>query len=306
MPPRDAPARRSVHDAEGPRADHARHFDRRHAGEDPRVSAGIQRQLSIARGRRSPEAARGFGLHGPDSDDPLHPPGRHARRPHARHRDDGVDGAPDAGIAGRQLERLMQTRLARTGVLVAVMLMGAARAEAQATWGVKGGVNWSKVAWDDTVVLDTPYTFGIVAGAFIRLTPMKVPLQIEGLVSQVVIDYSTGGSSVKDTVTYAEVPVLWRAVTFKGSGLKTTVVGGANFDVRIYGQENVNGATEKISDAFAPWGVSLVGGADVDWGAHWVFGARYLFGLTDIYDSVIAVDFPAKQRGFQFTAGWRF
>jgi hypothetical protein len=203
----------------------------------------------------------------------------------------------------------MRTRHARAAVVAAVMLImlsGAARAEAQTVWGVKGGVNWSDVRWGETVVIDTPYAFGLLAGAFVRLPLFGLPLQVEGLVSQVVIDFSEGGSSVKNTVTYAEAPVLVRFPVFTKGNLKTNAHGGAAFDFRLYGQQDVNGTKEQISDTFAPWGVSLVGGADVDWGPHWVFGARYVWGLTDIYGSVVAESFPARQRGFQFTAGWKF
>ncbi len=191
-------------------------------------------------------------------------------------------------------------------VLVVGCLAGVAgRAEAQ-EWGVKGGLQFTDVAWGDQVVLSTPYGWGAVGGVFLRLQPAKaLTLQIEALVSQLVIDFSSEGADVKNTLTNLQVPVMLRYTLMSGTSKRVRVQGGAAFDVLLMAREDVGGSKSDIRDAVAPWGMSLVVAGELEWG-RWVFDGRYLFGLTDLYSSEVSTDFPARQRAIQATAGWRF
>ena len=200
----------------------------------------------------------------------------------------------------------MMQRLVARFVLVAGLIAAiGGRAEAQ-EYGVKGGIQFTDVAWGDQVVLDTPWGWGAVGGMFMRFQPAKaIPLQLEVLVSQLVVDFSGEGVDVKNTLTNLQVPVMVRYTVVSGSSTRVRVQGGAAFDILLLARENVGGTKSDIRDSVAPWGASLVVAGEFEWG-RWVFDARYLFGLTEIYVTEVAADFPAKQRALQATAGWRF
>lgn len=197
-------------------------------------------------------------------------------------------------------------RLVARFVLVAGLIAAiGGRAEAQ-EYGVKGGIQFTDVAWGDQVVLDTPWAWGAVGGMFMRFQPAKaIPLQLEVLVSQLVVDFSGEGADIKNTLTNLQVPVMVRYTVVSGSSTRVRVQGGAAFDILLLARENVGGTRSDIRDSVAPWGASLVVAGEFEWG-RWVFDARYLFGLTEIYATEVAAGFPAKQRALQVTAGWRF
>ena len=199
---------------------------------------------------------------------------------------------------------MMRTHVLRFVLVIALMAVGA-RAEAQ-EYGIKGGIQLTDVAWGDEVLLDTPWGWGAVGGMFVRLQPAKaLPLQIEALVSQLVVDFSSAGADVKNTLTNLQVPVMLRYTVVSGSSKRVRVQGGAAFDVLLLAREDVGGTKSDIRDAVAPWGASLVVAGELEWG-RWVFDGRYLFGLTDLYSSEVSADFPARQRAIQATVGWRF
>jgi hypothetical protein len=199
---------------------------------------------------------------------------------------------------------MTRTHVLRFILVIALIAVGG-RAEAQ-EYGIKGGVQFTDIAWGDEVVLNTPWGWGAVGGMFMRLQPAKaIPLQIEALVSQLVVDFSSEGADVKNTLTNLQVPVMVRYTISSGSSTRVRVQGGAAFDVLLLAREDVGGTKSDIRDSVAPWGASLVVAGEFEW-RRWVFDARYLFGLTDIYASEVAADFPAKQRAIQATVGWRF
>jgi len=195
--------------------------------------------------------------------------------------------------------------LSLTMIVMGVLLAGAGPARAQ-DWGIKGGVNFGDVAWGEEVVLDTKLAMGAVGGMFMRFQPAKViSLQLEALVSQVIVDFSSQGADVTNTLTNLQVPVLIRYTVFNGSSVRVRAQGGASFEVVLFAQENVSGATQDIRETVAPWGASFVVAGEVEWN-RWVFDVRYVLGVTDIYQQEVAADFPARQRAVQVTAGFRF
>lgn len=199
---------------------------------------------------------------------------------------------------------MMRTHALRF-VLVIALIAAGGRAEAQ-EYGIKGGIQLTDAAWGDEVLLNTPWGWGAVGGLFLRLQPAKaLPLQIEALVSQLVVDFSSAGADVKNTLTNLQVPVMLRYTVVSGTSKRVRVQGGAAFDVLLLAREDVGGTKSDIRDAVAPWGASLVVAGELEWG-RWVFDGRYLFGLTDLYSSEVSTDFPARQRAIQATVGWRF
>ena len=172
--------------------------------------------------------------------------------------------------------------------------------------GVKGGVTLTDVRWGDAVEITTKRTPGFLAGVFTRVKPLKgIDLQIEAVVSQIVIDFAEADIVLKNTLTVVDVPVLVRYKLFSGKSMTVRAQGGAAFDLVVMARENVNGATADIKETVAPWGAALVAAAEVEWGRRWVFDARYVFGLTNIYEEQVAIDFPAKNQAIQVTAGFK-
>lgn len=199
---------------------------------------------------------------------------------------------------------MTRTHVLRFVLVIALIAVGG-RAEAQ-QYGIKGGIQLTDAAWGDEVLLNTPWGWGAVGGLFLRLQPAKaLPLQIEALVSQLVVDFSSEGADVKNTLTNLQVPVMLRYTVVSGASKRVRVQGGAAFDVLLLAREDVGGTKSDIRDAVAPWGASLVVAGELEWG-RWVFDGRYLFGLTDLYSSEVSTDFPARQRAIQATVGWRF
>jgi hypothetical protein len=204
---------------------------------------------------------------------------------------------------------MMHRRASRVLIALALFSLAAGRAEAQ-QFGVKGGVNVTDIAWGDELVLETPWAWGAVGGMFLRFQPAKMlSLQAEALISQLVIDFSAEGADVKNTLTNLQVPVLVSYTIRSGSSVRVRALGGGAMDIVLWARENVSGTINNIRDAVSPWSASLVAAADVEWG-RWVLDGRYIFGLTNIYQTFEdELGFPsltAKQRTIQGTVGWRF
>lgn len=191
-------------------------------------------------------------------------------------------------------------------LLLSLVLMLAPASAAAQEFGVKGGIQFTDVAWGDQVIINTGWGWGAVGGMFVRLQPARaLSLQVEALLAQLVVDFSSEGADVKNTLTNLQVPVLLRFTLKSGSKVRIRAQGGGAFDVLLFARDNVNGTTSDIRDAVAPWGASLVAAGEVEWG-RWVFDGRYLFGLTDIYSTEVSTIISAKQRSLQGTVGWRF
>ncbi len=200
----------------------------------------------------------------------------------------------------------MRRQFFATFVIMAVLFAAAGVASAQ-VFGVKGGVNLSTVSYVD-IDIATPQKPGIVAGAFVRLHPVKfIDLQIEGLLTQ--RKWGVGGledvgTSITNTVTYVEMPVLLRYPLTTAGSVRIRVHGGAAFSYLLKADEAVNGETFDSKDAYAPWDVALAAGAEVEWKDRWVFDVRYLFGVSRLYH--VEAEIPAKARSVQITAGYKF
>ena len=94
---------------------------------------------------------------------------------------------------------------------LAVGLAAAGRADAQ-TWGVKGGLNLANVDLED---LKTSAKSSVVAGAFVRLRLLGIPLQIEGLFAQRRISFE---DNIRDDLNFFELPMLVRYRIATGRG----------------------------------------------------------------------------------------
>jgi hypothetical protein len=170
--------------------------------------------------------------------------------------------------------------------------------------GARFGATLSNIVFDTPDLLEVQTRVGWVGGGFVTFLPKaRVGLQVEGLISRRVIRFLP---SVDDTLTYLEIPGLVRVNVYRGESFVVHALGGGGFHYLLSASESIDGVdADDVKDKYKPWEFALVVGADAQLKERWVFSARYIYGLTQAYQEA-SEDFPAKQRGFQFTAGYRF
>jgi hypothetical protein len=189
-------------------------------------------------------------------------------------------------------------------VCICAARSGAAGAQ---TLGVKGGVTSSTVALElDPEPVFADAAKGFLAGGFLGIPVIpRLTLQFEALV----VDRRTAFSDAPDSearftdrVRYLEVPMLARFQLFGGTRAMVFVEGGLGFSRMLTAREKYDGGNDDIAAAIESREASSVAGAAIEW-RRVVAGVRYLHGFTDIYR---AETFPAKQRTWQFSLGYRF
>ena len=190
-------------------------------------------------------------------------------------------------------------------VFVAVVTMVALPAQAQLKFGVKGGLNISKVHFDKNVVSDGNVT-GFNIGPMIEF---KVP--IVGIGFDAALLYSQKGFKIGDKsmhTDHLDVPVnlKWKI------GLpvaKVYFTGGPYISFRMAGDkllddiDNIAGSFESKS-----FGAGLNFGAGVELFSHLQVGFNYGLGLTNNYSQLIddkKIE-SGKDRGWSITAAILF
>ena len=169
--------------------------------------------------------------------------------------------------------------------------------------GARGGVNFSTITFDEPDVLATAARVGIVAGGFVTFRPESPwGLQVEGQIAQRTVRFE---SVIADTMTYLEFPVLVRVGVYRSDTFAVQGLGGVSVNYLLQAEERVDGGDPAdIKGTLEPWEAAVVTGADAEFKGRWIVGGRYFYGLTQVYRE--SGDFPARQQGFQITAGYRF
>jgi hypothetical protein len=186
-------------------------------------------------------------------------------------------------------------------ILAAVALPAAAQ---DVGVGVKGGVTRMKIVFDDPAPVTGSSDAGIVVGGFATLAVWsRLSAQVEALFSE---RTTTFEDVVTDRLRYLEVPVLARYRVWSTGRLTVDALAGAHLAFLLDATESISGLESDFSEAVRPRDVAAVAGAAVTWGRV-VVDARYLHGLSKLYVTppAPAPEFPAYQRGFEITAGWR-
>lgn len=186
---------------------------------------------------------------------------------------------------------------------VGIGLLAAANPAGAQGLGARGGVNFSNIVFDDPDLLATEARADFLAGGFATFRrEAAIGLQIEAQVARRTVRFEP---TIDDTMTYLEVPVLVRVGVYRGDRLVIHGLGGVSANYLISATESVAGADpDDIAPAIEPWDVALVIGADAQVRRRWIIGARFFYGLLQVYRE--HGDFPARQQGFQVTAGYRF
>jgi len=170
-------------------------------------------------------------------------------------------------------------------------------------FGAKGGLNWSSVSFDRAdAALDVESRPGWLIGGFVTFNWLeRLGLQVEGLYTQ---RKTLLEGVVTDDLRYVEIPMLARYRVLGKGSVRVFAVGGGSVAFLVRANESVGDESYDVKDVFESKDVGALVGADVEWKARWVFGVRYLYGVSDLFKSVPG-EFQATQRAIQVTAGIR-
>ena len=205
-------------------------------------------------------------------------------------------------------KRLVCYSLAGAALLVTTAQPAAAQ---DTTLGVKVGVNFATLDFDEADTEENKGRTGLMAGVFFtRQIQGGFGVQIEGLISQ-------KGTKVEDNffdeeldikLNYLEIPVLARYDLPFGTGDSSFhVYAGPTFGVKLSDTQELDG--EELDDDFnrdvkgSDIGIAFGGGVSFN---MWVIDLRYTHGLTNINDDFDADDFDVKNRAFTIAVGYRF
>lgn len=177
----------------------------------------------------------------------------------------------------------------------------AAPASAQ-TFGAKGGLDLTNVV-DVGFATDASPSFGGTVGGFVGVRVFRgLSAGGEALYT---IERTTISSGVEDRLTYFEVPGYLRyRVWGSPEGMRTSVIGGGFYRSLIDATEIIGGASNPIKDAVASSDFGALIGVQVDIKPRWVAEARYIHGMTDIYNQFRAPR-AGQHRTFQVTVAYR-
>lgn len=200
-------------------------------------------------------------------------------------------------------------RPVRAATIALAWLLAAAPAAAQGIeFGVKGGVNFATLDFDEFEDEDEPpidYRIGLaVGGYFVMPLTGRLSLQPEALYMQKGAAFGDSDVvSARFELDYVEIPVLVRY----GFG-DIHVFGGPSFGVKVRARSVVEFEDESEEQDLGDDVESLDFGLAV--GAGWQRGrlsvdGRYMFGLSNI-NAVDRDDVTIKTRGIALMAGWRF
>lgn len=166
--------------------------------------------------------------------------------------------------------------------------------------GLKVGANFQNLNSNST--FQNSYKGGVVGGAFLDVTKNKVGVQIEGLVKTVkysVSDAVLGKNAKSDINTvYLDVPVLFEYRLVPRIWLQV----GPQFSSMLSAK---NGSTD-VKTSFNTTDFSGVLGFQAILPVHFIAGARYVYGFSDINNSNKWGADALHNRSFQIFAGWRF
>lgn len=169
-------------------------------------------------------------------------------------------------------------------------------------FGIKGGVNITQV---DGKAMSDEFKYGYHLGGFAEVgLGKKVFIQPEVLWSQYatqtghnfndLVSIAKPGTDNKNiTLNYLQIPITANVRLLDWLSLQA----GPQFSVLLDNEKNL---LENGKQAFSSGDFSLVGGAQINFGAFRITG-RYMLGLNDVSSSEINESW--KNRGFQLGVG---
>jgi hypothetical protein len=194
-------------------------------------------------------------------------------------------------------------------VLAIVALSLSHLAECQeVTFGVKGGLNLSTVAYDPDPEFDIDFRSGIVVGGFVNVpVTTRLAIQPEGLFSQKGTRFPGDDFEFAVDLDYIEVPVLLQYALSSSADRTISVFAGPSlgFNVRANARVSAGDAHEEEDerDQFEDFDFGITAGMGASVG-RFIIDGRYTFGLTNM---AVDPELPkARHRTLTFLAGVRF
>lgn len=172
-------------------------------------------------------------------------------------------------------------------ILTFFVLAAVVSAHAQVGLGIKGGLNFANI---DIENADYDSRTGYHFGAFAEIGLGGLALQPELL-------FSAKGADDLD-LSYLEVPILLK----KNFAKVLNVHLGPQFGFLTKAEMN----DQDHKDFMKSTDVSAVVGAGVNLPLGLVGGARYVYGLSNVWDAQDGSDIEAKNRTLQIYVGWKF
>ena len=190
--------------------------------------------------------------------------------------------------------------------LLSLALLVALPASAQATFGVRGGLNTAFFSGEDARGTDP--RLGGVGGAFVRLDGSPtLALQVEALYSQEGAEDPLANPEGTYKLDYLDVPVLLRLGVPLSRLADAGVFAGPSVGIPLRARFDGRGDRSFEESTKADLGVVL--GADY-WAGPVGVDLRYTVGLTDAFDDEIDGELveplAIRNQGFSVSLGYRF
>ena len=201
---------------------------------------------------------------------------------------------------------LLSARISLTLTAVTLLVLVALPASAQASFGLRGGLNTAFFAGDDADGTDP--RLGGVGGAFVRFdaTP-SVALQIEALYSQEGAKDAIVGQEGTYKLDYLDIPVLIRLGVPLSRLADAGVYAGPSIGIPLRSEFDFEGGGTINESTKTDLGVTV--GLDY-WAGPVGVDLRYTAGLTDAFDDEIDGEFveplDIRNQAFTVTLGYRF
>jgi outer membrane protein with beta-barrel domain len=198
----------------------------------------------------------------------------------------------------------------RSAVLavVAVAVMTASSAAAQEmTYGVKGGVNFANLRFDDAEDTSFDDRIGLAAGGYVTI-PLagRLSVQPEVLFSQKGAKFDELGARGRLELDYLDVPVLMRYSFGRWRGFH--VFGGPSIGLKLKARAVAEFAGEEdetdIGDDVETIDFGVAAGAGIEIGRFTIDG-RYVLGLSNV-NAVEAEQAKIRTRVYAGMVGFRF
>ena len=186
---------------------------------------------------------------------------------------------------------------------IVVVVFLATASMAQMSFGLKGGINLSKINSDvdgDTDKTDNRFSVNL-GGFMVYELADKMALQPELLLSFEGGKESFGGDDIVSAVTMINIPVLFRYTVVENLNLYAGPQIGFNVSAQY---KNEDGDTEDIDD-LSPMNIGLGIGAGYNVSEKLDIHFRYNAGLTNRYNGEFKDDVKVKINTIQIGVGYK-
>ena len=193
------------------------------------------------------------------------------------------------------------------GLIGLIALFAVPPAAAQGL-GVKGGVTLSNIVVKPSDVFgEDGYSadVGGLGGVYLTFREGgRFSIEIGAQAALRRVSFGGGDSvSIKDSLTYLEVPAVVRYPVIRIRGARIAAIGGGSFNILLAAKESFLGDSYDTRDSFKAYEAALVVGALAELGRKLTIDVRYLLG-SDPFS--VDIDFiTARQQGWQFSVGYR-